>query len=161
MTTAWFPNDNFSSVYWIFIKLDHMIALWKRKKPFILGSLGQRSRSPLLSITFLPTWLFPKDNFSSVCWIFTKLGHMIPLWKGNNPIYLGSLPLYRLIIYIDGRILWCTHFLFEIYKAVMVIGLYELLGNPTILLSEPPGPLMFIVSNNRYIHVWVYYAFFT
>ena len=29
---------------------------------------------------------FP-HNFSSVYQIFTKLGHMIPLWKGKNPIY--------------------------------------------------------------------------
>jgi hypothetical protein len=30
---------------------------------------------------------FPHNNFSSVYQIFTKLGHMIPLWKGKNPIY--------------------------------------------------------------------------
>jgi hypothetical protein len=61
----------------------------------------------------LATGLFPHDNFSSVYWIFTKLGHMIYLWKGLRTLFiLGSLPLYRLIIYIDGRILWCTHFLF-------------------------------------------------
>jgi hypothetical protein len=34
---------------------------------------------------------FPHDNFSSVYWIFTKLGHMIPLWKGKNPIYFGVI----------------------------------------------------------------------
>jgi hypothetical protein len=28
-------------------------------------------------------------TFSSVYWIFTKLGHMIALWKGKNPIYFG------------------------------------------------------------------------
>ena len=77
---------------------------------FILGSLDQRSRSPLLLIEFLTTGSFPHDNFSSVYWIFTKLGH-----RGRTLFILGSLPLYRLIIYIDGRILWCTHFLFCIY----------------------------------------------
>ena len=30
---------------------------------------------------------FPHNNFSSVYRIFTKLGHMILLWKGNIPIY--------------------------------------------------------------------------
>jgi hypothetical protein len=30
---------------------------------------------------------FPHNNFCSVYRIFTKLGHMIPLWKGKNPIY--------------------------------------------------------------------------
>jgi len=32
---------------------------------------------------------FPLNNSSSVYQIFTKLGHMIPLWKGKNPIYFG------------------------------------------------------------------------
>ena len=39
----------------------------------------------------LLTWSFPHDNFSSVYWIFNKLGHMIPLWKGKNPIYFGVI----------------------------------------------------------------------
>ena len=34
---------------------------------------------------------FPHNNFSSVYRIFTKLGHMIPLWKGKNPIYFGVI----------------------------------------------------------------------
>jgi hypothetical protein len=31
----------------------------------------------------------PHDNFSSVYRVFIKLGHMISLWKGKNPIYFG------------------------------------------------------------------------
>ena len=58
---------------------------------FILGSLGQRSRSPLLWIELLTTGSFPHDNFSSVYWIFTKLSHMFPLWKGKNPFYFGVI----------------------------------------------------------------------
>jgi hypothetical protein len=58
---------------------------------FILGSLDQRSRSLLLWIEFLTTGSFPHDNFSSVYWIFTKLDHTIPLWKGKNPIYFGII----------------------------------------------------------------------
>ena len=73
----------------------------------------------------MTTGSFPHDNFSSVYWIFTKLDHMIALWKGKNPIYFGvirsnvkvtvtiNIIFYRLIIYIDGHILWCTHFLFK------------------------------------------------
>ena len=34
---------------------------------------------------------FLHNNFSSVYRIFTKLGHMIPLWKGKNPIYFGVI----------------------------------------------------------------------
>ena len=56
---------------------------------FILGSLGQMSL--LLYIDFLTTGSFPHDNFSSVYWIFNKLGHMIVLWKGKNPFYFGVI----------------------------------------------------------------------
>ena len=64
---------------------------------------------------------FPYNNFSSVYPIFTKLGHMIPLWMGKNPIYFGfirskvkvtitiNIIFNRLIIYIDWHILWCTY----------------------------------------------------
>jgi hypothetical protein len=34
---------------------------------------------------------FPHNNFSFVYRIFTKLGHMIPLSKGKNPIYCGVI----------------------------------------------------------------------
>ena len=34
---------------------------------------------------------FPHTNFSSVYRIFTKLGHLIPMWKGKNPFYLGVI----------------------------------------------------------------------
>ena len=36
---------------------------------------------------------FPHNNFSSVYRIFNKLGHMIPLWKGKNPIYFGVITI--------------------------------------------------------------------
>jgi len=39
------------------------------------------------------TGSFPHDNFSSVYWNFTKLGQMIPLWKGKNPIYFGVITI--------------------------------------------------------------------
>jgi hypothetical protein len=38
--------------------------------------------------------------------IFTKLGHMIPLWKGKNPIYFGVITiipfdnLYRQVYFV-------------------------------------------------------------
>ena len=43
------------------------------------------------NIDFLTTGSFPHDNFSSVYWIFNKLGHMIPLWKAKDPIYFGVI----------------------------------------------------------------------
>ena len=167
MTTGSFPHDNFSSVYWLFTKLDHMISRWKGKNPisfgvirskvkvtyykynfwqqgrfrtitlvlyigsltnvatwfpcgrgrtlFILGSLDQKSRSALLYIELLTTGSFTHDNFSSVYWIFIT---WFPCRRGRTLFILGSLPLYRLIIYIDVRILWCTHFLFYLYISI-------------------------------------------
>ena len=89
-----FPHDTFSFVYWIFINLTTWFPCGREKILFILGSLGQRSRSPLLLIEFLTTGSFLHDNFSSVYWIFTtKLGHMIPPWKGKNPIYFGVITI--------------------------------------------------------------------
>ena len=34
---------------------------------------------------------FPHNNFSSMYRIFTKLGHMIPLWNAKNPISFGTI----------------------------------------------------------------------
>jgi hypothetical protein len=42
----------------------------------------------------------------------TNLATWFPCGRGRTLFILGSLPLYRLIICIDGCILWCTHFLF-------------------------------------------------
>ena len=37
-----FPHNNFSSLYRIFNKLDHLIPLWKRKKPIYLGVIRSK-----------------------------------------------------------------------------------------------------------------------
>jgi len=64
----------------------------------------------------LTTGSFPHDNFSSVYWIFTKLGHMIPLWKGKNPIYFGVIT----IILFDNLYRWAYFvmhtFLVQLYQ---------------------------------------------
>jgi hypothetical protein len=65
----------------------------------------------------LTTGSFPHDNFSSVYWIFNKLGHMIPLWKGKNPIYFGVITiilfdnLYRRAYFVMHTFLvyYCLH----------------------------------------------------
>jgi hypothetical protein len=82
-----FLHDNFSSVYWILTKLDHMIALWKGKNPIYFRVIRLKVKVTVTINRILTTGSFPHDNFSSVYWIITKLGHMIPLWKGKNPIY--------------------------------------------------------------------------
>jgi hypothetical protein len=52
--------------------------------------------------------------------------HTIANLKGRNfPAHMISclteIPLYRLIIYIDGRILWCTHSLLLLETCLMMI----------------------------------------
>jgi hypothetical protein len=52
--------------------------------------------TPVLRLAVLCDWVLragghPHNNFSSVYQIFTKLGHMIPLWKGKNLIYFGVI----------------------------------------------------------------------
>ena len=53
--------------------------------------------TPVLRQDLLCDWVgghprrFPHKDFSSVYRIFTKLCHMIPLWKVKNPIYFGVI----------------------------------------------------------------------
>jgi hypothetical protein len=52
---------------------------------------------------------FPHDKFSFVYRIFTKLGRMIPLWKGKNHVYFGVIMskvkvTVTIIIIVDNRI---------------------------------------------------------
>jgi hypothetical protein len=86
-----------------------------------LGSLGQRSRSLLNINRILPlpqgnslikiqytelklscgndpvvkNTIYSNGDLdlrpNDLYWIFTKLDHMIPLWKGKNPIYFGVI----------------------------------------------------------------------
>ena len=64
----------------------------------------------------------PHNNFSSVYQIFTKLGHMIPLWKGKNPIYFGVITiipfdnLYRRAYFVMHTFLVYYYYLIIIKK---------------------------------------------
>jgi hypothetical protein len=62
-----------------------MIPLWKGKNHIYFGVI--RSKVTITINRIFDNGSFLHDNFSSVYWIFNKLGHMIPLWKGKNPIY--------------------------------------------------------------------------
>jgi hypothetical protein len=111
-----FPHNNFSSVYRIFTKLGHMIPLWKGRTLFILRSKVKVTitinRISNGDLDFWPNdpkinrvLSLPQGNHVATLvkdpiyrtkvivlyWIFNKLGHMIPLWKGKNPIYFGVI----------------------------------------------------------------------
>ena len=69
-----------------------MIPLWKGKNSIYLGVIRTKIKVTVtINIICFTTESFPDDNFSSVYWIFNKLGHMIPLWKGKNPVYFGII----------------------------------------------------------------------
>ena len=78
---------------------------------FILGSLGQ-------SHCYYKYNFWQQGRFRTITLVLyigslPNLATWLPCGRGRTLFILGSLPLYRLIIYIDGRILWCTHFLFS------------------------------------------------
>ena len=68
-----------------------MIPLWKGKNPIYFGIIRSKVKVTVTINIFFTTGSFPHDNFSSVYWIFTKLDHVVPLWKGKNPIYFGVI----------------------------------------------------------------------
>jgi hypothetical protein len=86
---GWYPRSTSRGIYTVIIIGFKCIG----RTLFILGSLGQRSRSLTINRIFDNRVVSAryKCNFSSVYWIFNKLGHMIPLWKGKNHIYFGVI----------------------------------------------------------------------
>jgi hypothetical protein len=73
---------------------------------------------------------FPHNNFSSVYQIFTKLGHMIFLWKGKNPIYFGVI-ITQYGPSRDGRIKS------SIKLSSLFLKFISLTGNNTLRLTTP------------------------
>ena len=68
-----------------------MIALWKGKNPIYFGIIGSKDKVTVTINIIFDNRVVSHDNFSSVYWIFNKLGHMISLWKGKNSIYFGVI----------------------------------------------------------------------
>ena len=74
---------------------------------FILGSLGQGHHYYKYNF-----WQQGHFHMVTLVLYIGFLATWFPCGMGRTLFILGSLPLYHLIIYIDGHILWCTHFLF-------------------------------------------------
>ena len=68
-----------------------MIPLWKGKNPIYFEVIRSKVKVTVTINRIVDNSIVLHDNFSSVYWIFSKLGHMIPLWKGKNPIYFGVI----------------------------------------------------------------------
>ena len=58
-------------------------------EPLVLYTCLETGRIMWLGMVGGHPHRFPHNIFSSAYRIFTKLGHMIPLWKRKNPIYFG------------------------------------------------------------------------
>ena len=108
-----FPHNNFSSVYWIFTNLDHMIPMWKGKNPIYFGVIRSKVKVTYYKYNFWQQGRFRMITLVLYIGSLTNLATWFPCGRGRTLFILGSLPLYHLIIYIGGRILWCTHFLFK------------------------------------------------
>jgi hypothetical protein len=79
-----------------------------------------RASGTQLSPSFWESW---QDRFRTITLVpyigsLPNLATWFPCGRGRTLFILGWLPLYRLIIYIDVRILWCTHFLFYLYISI-------------------------------------------
>ena len=104
--------------------------------PFLYARL-KTGRIMWLDMAGGRTHRFPHNNFSSAYRIFTKLGHMIPLWKGKNPIYFGVITIIPFDnLYRQAYFVMHTFLVYNLQSrvqthAILVIGLYELLCNPT------------------------------
>ena len=91
-----------------------MIPLWKGKNLIYFGVIRSKAKVTVTINIF----------FSSVYWIFTKLGHTIPLWKGKNPIYVGVITiipfdnLYRRAYFVMHTFLVTPFFTFPLIDLV-------------------------------------------
>jgi hypothetical protein len=72
---------------WLLL-LNHT-AVFSQITPFFIYARLETVRIMWLGMAGGRPHRFMHNNFSSVYRIFTKLGHMIPPWKGKNLIYFG------------------------------------------------------------------------
>jgi hypothetical protein len=98
------PNDPKISRVLPLLQGNHVVKFGKdpiyRTKVIVRKPVWTPSRHTQSHNKFLTTGSFPHDNFSSVFWIFTKLDHIIAMWKGKNPIYFrGFFPFHRGIMW--------------------------------------------------------------
>jgi hypothetical protein len=86
-----------------------MIPLWKGKNTLYIGVIRSKVKVTVAINIIFDNRIVSADNFRSVYWIFNKLGHMIPLWKGKNPFYFGVIRskvkvIVIINIFFDNRV---------------------------------------------------------
>jgi hypothetical protein len=84
------------------------------------------------------------------CWIFNRLGHMIPLWKGKNPIYFGVITimpfdnLYRRAYFVMHTFLVFIHLR---GNHVVKFSKDPIYRTKVIMPKRPLSKILFIVSD--------------
>jgi hypothetical protein len=91
-----------------------MIPLWKGKNPIYFVVIRSKVKVTYYKYNFWQQGRFHTITLVLYIGSLPNLATWFPCGRGRILFILGSLPLYRLIIYIDRHILWCTHFLFSI-----------------------------------------------
>jgi len=91
LTTGSFPHDNFSSVYWIFTKLDHMIALWKGKNAIYFGVIRSKVKVNYYAYNFWQQGCFRMITLVLYIGSLPNLTTWVPCGRGRNPIYFGVI----------------------------------------------------------------------
>jgi hypothetical protein len=99
---------------------------------------------------------FSHNNFSSAYQIFTKLGHMIPLWKGKNPIYFGVKGqghcYYKYNFWQQGRFHMITSFVYWIFT---MIALWK--GKTSIYFGVIRSKVNVTITMNRIFNRLIIY----
>jgi hypothetical protein len=118
-----------------------MIPLWKGKNPIYYGVIRSKVKVTYYKYNFWQQGLFRTITLALYIGSLTNLATWFPCGRGRTLFILGSLPLYRLIIYIDGRILWCTHFLKTLLsKIIFIVSDLDLWPNDPIINRVLPLP---------------------
>ena len=70
-------------------------------------------------------------SFRTITLVLYKLGHMIPLWKGKNPIYVGVIrSKVKVTVTMNIIFLWCL---------TPLSTIYQLYRGRSVLLAEESG----------------------
>ena len=72
-----------------------------------------------------------RAGFRTITLVLYKLGHMIPLWKGKNPIYVGVIrSKVKVTVTMNIIFLWCL---------TPLSTIYQLYRGRSVLLAEESG----------------------
>jgi hypothetical protein len=135
-----------SSVYWIFTKLDHMILLWKGKNPIYFGVIIGQGHC-YYKYNFWQQGRFRTITLVLYIGSLPNLATWLPCGRGRTLFILGSLPLYRLIIYIRRAYFVMHTFLVTLCRMITWVVFLRMFWNfISSLVVKRGGSLSFLVG---------------